>query len=220
MKKGTRLLRTDGEATYKRILETAGELIAELGFAESSSKAIAAKAEVDLASINYHFGNRGGLYQAVLAEAHRRLISMEVLQKLISSDLPAHDKLKKVIEGMVDAALEDGGWHPRVLGRELLSPSSHFQVLQREEAFPKFRLILTIFSEISSIPMGDPALFRCFVSAAAPCAMFLVVGRNVPAIAEAVASTPREVLVAHLYHFAIGGMKAIAKITTRGVSEG
>ncbi len=64
MNKTPRALRTDGEATYNRILETAGKLFATSGFAETSSKAIAAKAEVDLASINYHFGSRSGLYQA------------------------------------------------------------------------------------------------------------------------------------------------------------
>lgn len=210
-KKSTRVLRTDGEATYKRILETAGELFAESGFAESSSKAIAAKAEVDLASINYHFGSRSGLYQAVLAEAHRRFISMDALQKLSAAKLPARAKLKKVIEGMVEAAVSEQGWHTRVLVRELLSPSSHLQVLQQNEVFPKFRLILAILSEITSIPPDDPALFRCVVSVAAPCAMFLVVGRNIPAIAETVSSTPHDVLTAHLYHFAIGGLKAIGQ---------
>lgn len=211
MKKTPRVLRADGEATCRRILETAGKLIAASGFAETSSKTIATKAGVDLASINYHFGSRGGLYQAVLAEAHRRLISMEALQELTAANLPARSKLKKVIEGMVEAAAGQKGWHPRVLGRELLSPSSHFQTLQQDEIFPKFRLIVGIISEITSIPPDDPALFRCVISIVAPCAMMLVVGRNVPAVAEAVSRTPREDLAAHLYHFAIGGLKAIGR---------
>ena len=59
------------------------------------------------------------------------------------------------------------------------------------------------------IPPDDPALFRCLVSVAAPCAMLLVVGRGVPAFAEVADNTPREVLSAHLYDFAMGGLKAI-----------
>lgn len=209
--KAPRVLRTDGEATYNRILETAGRLFAASGFAETSSKAIAARAGVDLASINYHFGSRGGLYQEVLAEAHRRLISMEALRELTAASLPARAKLKKVIESMVEAAAGQKSWHTRVLGRELLSPSSHLQILQQNEVFPKFRLMLGIISDITSIPPDDPALFRCVISVAAPCAMMLVVGRSVPAVAEAVASTPREALAAHLYHFALGGLKAIGR---------
>lgn len=211
MTRTPRALRTDGEATYNRILETAGRLFAASGFAETSSKAIAAKAGVDIASINYHFGIRSGLYQAVLAEAHRRLISMEVLQELTASNLPARAKLKKVIEGMVEAAAAQKGWHTRVLGRELLSPSSHLQILQKNEVFPKFRLIMGIISEITSIPPDDPALFRCAISVAAPCAMMLVVRRIVPAVAKVVSSSSREALASHLYHFAIGGLKAIER---------
>lgn len=44
------------------------------GFAGAPSKTIAAAAKADMASINYHFGNRDGLYRAVLVEAHHRII--------------------------------------------------------------------------------------------------------------------------------------------------
>lgn len=211
MSKIHRALRTDGEATRKRILETAGELFAVSGFAETSNKAIAAQAGVDLASINYHFGNRGGLYQAVLAEAHCRFISIEVLQEANAADLPPRDKLKKLIGDLVEGAARHQGWHSRVLGRELMSPSSHLQVLQQNEVFPKFRVIVGILSEITSIPPDDPTLFRCALSIAAPCVMLLLVGRNVSAVDKVVSSVPREVLAAHLYHFAIGGLEAVAR---------
>lgn len=211
LNKTPRALRADGKATSTHILETAGRLFAASGFAETSSKDIAAKAGVNLASINYHFGDRSGLYQAVLTEAHRRLISMEALQKLTAANLPARDKLRKVIEGMVETATGQKNWHSQVLGRELLSPTSHLQVLQKNEALPKFRMLLGILSEITSIPLGDPALFRCAISVAAPCMMMLVVGRHVSPLADALANTPRETLIAHLHHFAIGGLTAIGR---------
>ena len=45
MSKARRAVRTDGEATRNRILEAAGELFAAGGYAETTSKAIAARAE-------------------------------------------------------------------------------------------------------------------------------------------------------------------------------
>ena len=66
-------LRTDGQATRERILEAAGELIGANGYAQTTAKAVADRAEVSLTLINYHFGGREGLYRAVLIEAHRRL---------------------------------------------------------------------------------------------------------------------------------------------------
>ncbi len=206
-----RTSRADGEATRHRILEVAGGLFAASGFAETTSKAIAAKAKVDLASINYHFGSRNGLYQTVLAEAHRQLISLESLHALAATNLPARGKLRKLIEGLAEKVVSNRGWHARVLGHELLSPTSHLQVLQQNEILPKIRLVLGILSEITGLPADDPALFRCLISIAAPCSMLLVAGRNLPAMAEHLRHTSPEELAAHLYHFAVGGLQAIRK---------
>lgn len=210
MSRSRRALRTDGEATYNRILEAAGELFAANGFAETSNKAIATHAGVDLASINYHFGSRGGLYDTVLIEAHRRLISVESLQQLASADLSARVKLRKLIEGLVECATIDGAWHASVLAREILSPSSHLKTLQESAVPTKLPIILNVLSEITSFPPGDPALLRCAMSVLAPCALLLVVGRNIPApFADDIRSMPRDALVEHLYDFAVGGLDAI-----------
>src|SRR3954469_24947558 len=93
--------RADGTGTRDRILECAGELFAATGYAETTAKAIAAAARVDLASINYHFGSRTGLYQAVLVEAHRRLITLELLERLERADAPATAKFERLIEVLV-----------------------------------------------------------------------------------------------------------------------
>ena len=49
-------------------LSSEGELSPD-GIRRNTQQAIAAPAQVDLASINHHFGNCSGLYQTVLAEA-------------------------------------------------------------------------------------------------------------------------------------------------------
>lgn len=210
-KKTVRTQRADGEVTYNRILVAAGELFASVGFAETTSKMIAAEAEVDLASINYHFGSRNGLYQAALTEAHRRLINVGDLERLAASTVPATTKLKKLIEFLVDGATGTERWPVRILGREILAPSSHFLSMQQTEVMPKFRIILPILSEITAIPPDDPALVRCLVSVAAPCAMLLVVGRGPNIFANQILEMPREALVEHLYSFAIGGLGAISQ---------
>jgi len=211
MNKPPRALRADGEATYNRILMAAGELIAGAGFAETSNKAIATLAEVDLASINYHFGSRKGLYDAVLAHAHRRLIDIDDMQHILAGDFTAQDKLRRIIEELVDGATSNQGWHIRVLSRELLSPSSHLQALLQREIPPKAQILLAVLSEITAIPIGDPALLRCLVSVAGPCAMLLVVGREALPFADQIVEMPREDLIEHLYSFAIGGLAAIRR---------
>ncbi len=53
-------------STKLKILDAAEELFAESGFADTSLRQITQKAEVNLASVNYHFGSKKELIQSVL----------------------------------------------------------------------------------------------------------------------------------------------------------
>ncbi len=53
--------------TVDRILDAAEELFAERGFSETSLRMITGKADVNLAAVNYHFGSKKALIQAVFA---------------------------------------------------------------------------------------------------------------------------------------------------------
>jgi AcrR family transcriptional regulator len=55
--------------TRREILRAAGESFAAAGFAGATTRQVAAKAGVNVATLHYHFGNKEGLYRAVLEEA-------------------------------------------------------------------------------------------------------------------------------------------------------
>jgi AcrR family transcriptional regulator len=63
--------------TQERILDAAETLFAERGFAATSLRAIAARAEVNLAATHYHFGSKKGLLAAVF---HRRIAPINALR--------------------------------------------------------------------------------------------------------------------------------------------
>ena len=199
--------RKDGEATRTRILEAAGELFAAQGFAESSNKAVAAKAEVDLASINYHFGSRNGLYLAVLDEARRRFLDISNLQRILQAPQPATDKLRALIEQVVHKASSGrGSWHLRVLAAELLTPSSHGQALQGT-APQKLMLLKGLFSEISGLALDDPALTRCILCVTAPWAMLLIGPRGGSGAVQEILGMPPAQVCEQLYRFALAGLR-------------
>ncbi|MBP7188979.1 MAG: TetR family transcriptional regulator [Thiopseudomonas sp.] len=53
--------------TVERILDAAEILFAEKGFSETSLRLITSKAQVNLAAVNYHFGSKKSLIQAVFS---------------------------------------------------------------------------------------------------------------------------------------------------------
>lgn len=210
MNKPARGLRSDGEATRIRILEAAGELFASTGYAETPNKAIAAHAQVDLASINYHFGTRSGLYQAVLAESYGQVLGLAKLKQLVDSELAPASKLRVLTEQLVGhATREPQAWQLRVLAREILAPTSHLQTLFQNEARPKVALLRRMLSEITQIPADDPALTRCLLNVIAPCLMLLVGGRNFPGPVQEIFQMSSQTIADHLFHFALGGLESI-----------
>jgi TetR/AcrR family transcriptional regulator, regulator of cefoperazone and chloramphenicol sensitivity len=200
--------RSDGEATRQIILETAGELFAERGLAETPSKAIAVRAGTNIASINYHFADRDGLYRAVLLKAHDRFINVAALRELADTSQPPRTKLHRLLELLVGGAVPQDRWHAKLLSREILSPSSHMMALKRELQ-PKFDLITTILSQISGIATDDPRLPACLVSVVAPCAMLLTARNDNSLSAELFRQTSLEELSEHLATFAFAGLEAV-----------
>src|ERR1700747_695989 len=67
------------DITRERIMKAAERLFAEKGYDGTSVRAIVAKARVNQAAINYHFGGKDGLYREVLRAAFRALTETPTL---------------------------------------------------------------------------------------------------------------------------------------------
>ncbi|WP_431221840.1 TetR/AcrR family transcriptional regulator [Serratia sp. L9] len=204
----SRARRSDGDITRKRILEAAGELIAERGYAQTTNKAIASAAEVDLAAINYHFGGREGLYLAVLSLAHRHYLDGDTLAELAASDRPPEEKLGIFLETFISKLNEGSGWHGRVFARELLSPSVQLADFVNTEGLGKIQSVRKIVSEAAGISPDHPALLPCMLSVVAPCMMLMVAGDRIPGPIREIAAMQTQTLTEHFKRFSLAGLKA------------
>ncbi len=61
-------VRIDGEESRLRLLHAAVNCFAEYGYSKTSTRHIAAQAEVNIAAISYYFGDKAGLYRAAFTE--------------------------------------------------------------------------------------------------------------------------------------------------------
>src|SRR5260221_11448270 len=87
-----------GEDTRRRILDTAIEEFAAVGYEAASTRALAERAGVNLPAIPYYFGSKEGLYRAandqILCGIDNRMapVSDRVIAAL-AADEPAHKDL-------------------------------------------------------------------------------------------------------------------------------
>lgn len=203
--------REDGAHTRRQLLEVAGQVFAEHGYARATSKEICERAGANIAAVNYHFGGKDGLYSAVLEEAHARLISIDMVAAAAGSNT-AGAKLHALLSRIVgETANRDGAaWELRVLSREILSPSPLMGPMLSNQVAPKAKLVRGMVGEMLGLPATHPAVSRTVVSLIGPCVMLLMVNRDVLGkVLPSLDMTP-QALVDHLVTFALAGMKAVA----------
>lgn len=120
------------EATTKqRILDAAEELFADNGFDHTSLRAITARARVNLAAVNYHFGSKEVLIRTLFERRvapmnAARMQRLEALQRRYGEHIP----LPELVEAFVGPAMalsrdtERGGARfMKLLGRSYTEPS-------------------------------------------------------------------------------------------------
>ena len=111
--------------TKTRILDAAESLFAEHGFSDTSLRLITTRASVNLASVNYHFGSKKELIQAVIAR-HLKLFMPLLNDKLTTlCSLQATPTLLDVFDCFVDPllALEQQSKNGTVIFMQLLGRS-------------------------------------------------------------------------------------------------
>lgn len=211
-KQMSRARRSDGDLTKSKILEAAGRLIAQLGWAKTSNKEIVKLAEVDLAAINYHFGGRDGLYQAVLSEAHAHYLNEQELQEIAEMQCDPEEKLGVFFETLVIKLVEQDVWHGKVFIREIFSPSAHLLNFFETEGTRKFQIIRHIISQITDLDENDPTLLPCIFSVVAPCLMLIMTSVAASGPLQNMRCVPAKQLAQHFKTFSLAGLKAVVHL--------
>ncbi|MCY0964657.1 TetR/AcrR family transcriptional regulator [Parathalassolituus penaei] len=104
--------------TAKSILNAAEELFSERGFAETSLRNITTRAGVNLAAVNYHFGSKKELIQAVFARFLTPFcVDLEQVLKAYEEGLQERTpQLPELLELLAATALKAGKGNPRRIG--------------------------------------------------------------------------------------------------------
>src|ERR1035438_896270 len=100
------------DATEARILETAGHVFAETGFQAAKVRDICARAGVNLAAVNYHFGDKLGLYNEVLRYAARAAGNVATFDPALPGRAP-EAKLRAFVLGLQRRHFRSGSAGPR-----------------------------------------------------------------------------------------------------------
>lgn len=205
--------RAAGQATRQHLLETAGQVFAELGFAGGTTKEIASRAGTPMASINYHFGSREGLYEAVLVEAHRQIVNLDELLAVTQDSAASPRDMLRAILGRVLGApgRRDSPWGFRVMIREALSPSAIFPTLVQKAVLPKALVMRGLIGQVLGLPPDHPGVQRAVAFVVLPAIMLLVAPR--PGLERLLPAVLQDGQALHedLVRYVMAGLDALAE---------
>jgi TetR/AcrR family transcriptional regulator len=142
-----------GPETRTSIIDSAERLIAAQGFSATTIKQIAEAARVNTSLLYYYFGDKEGLYRAVVERLLEQLIAMGTTA-LSSEDDPVA-AVRAIIAGQAKLLSSTPSWI-RILARELLD-AEHSRVGE-----PARRVASTVFAQLcATIRRGQAqGLFR------------------------------------------------------------
>jgi AcrR family transcriptional regulator len=135
----------DSHKTRIQILDVAEELFSEQGLGRVSIRDITRKAKVNLAAINYHFGSKQELIDAVF---ERRIIPVNearlaALDEVERKAGKRHPKVEDILEAFIRPALQSSlqanngsTAFSRLFGRCLSEPNPEVEALLRKQFEP------------------------------------------------------------------------------------
>lgn len=202
--------------TRQRLLEAATEVFAEQGFRNARVRDICDRAQANVAAINYHFGDKKGLYAEVLHQGFQTLTGGDPTEwGGVAEDAPPGQRLHAFVTTMLTQLLADGrgATHARLVAREMVDPSDAITRVIDEGIRPQVELLLHLVRDRLGSSADEQQVRRCASSILGQC-LFYYFAR--PAIIM-LPLEPRlhpeaiEPIAAHITAFSLASLEHLAR---------
>lgn len=205
----------------ERILLAAGREFAERGYEAATVRDICTAAGVNVAAVNYYFGDKRRLYIESVKHAHEERFR-RVPQPEWAPGTPADRRLRDFVGSMLDRMLGEGQppWQVRLMMRELLQPTEACRELVEDSIRPHFGILLGILDELVGGALPASELRRVGLSIIGQCFLYRaagdVVAMLVPAGELDAFHTPRAI-ADHVTRFTLAALGAVKPLVRPGV---
>src|ERR1035441_503366 len=136
-------------STREKLVESAGHVFAEHGYHATTVREIVKRSGANIAAVNYHFGDKLGLYTEVLQQSVRAA-RVDAINSAPDQNAPPEDILRAVIRARLQSVttpnLQD--WHFRIMVHELVQPTPALSRVVNEVSRPIYERLLELIGRI------------------------------------------------------------------------
>jgi AcrR family transcriptional regulator len=163
--------------TREKLVEAAGQLFAEHGYYAATVREIVKRSGANIAAVNYHFGDKLGLYTEVLRRSVKAA-RVDAISSALDQDAQPEDILRAVIrtrlQSLTRPHLQD--WHFRIMVHELAQPTPALERVVNEVSRPIYKRLLELIGSIAGLSPKDEKTRLCAHSVMGQILMYVVAG--------------------------------------------
>ena len=207
----------EADSTRARLLQAAAEVFAEYGYYAATVREICTRADVNVAAINYHFGDKMELYTEVLHQSVSVVSSVE--KEAIGRALDRHEPpeviLKLVINAMLQAicGTDRPGRHLRLMAHELAQPTPAISRVINEETRPNYDWLRGFIGEILGLPPDHEKTRLCTHSVIGQVVHYAMAGPILVQLWPEMKRTPEQLerVASHIAEFSLAYLQKRGK---------
>jgi TetR/AcrR family transcriptional regulator, regulator of cefoperazone and chloramphenicol sensitivity len=199
--------------TRDRLLKAAARLFADRGFKKVTVRDICRVARANVAAVNYHFGDKLGLYREVMQSAIDAMRATNDAARRAGAGRPPEEQLRRYIAIFVHRLLTPGNdaVH-KLIQREMNDPTPALDTLVEQGVRPRVEYLSGLIAEIVGCAPTDQRVLRCVASVQSQTISYLP---NPVAARLGLANKPTAAnlneIAEHIAEFSLAGVHAVGR---------
>jgi TetR/AcrR family transcriptional regulator, regulator of cefoperazone and chloramphenicol sensitivity len=199
--------------TRDRLLKAAERLFADRGFKKVTVRDICRVARANVAAVNYHFGDKLGLYREVMQSAIDAMRGTSDAARLAGEGQPPEEQLRRYITIFVQRVLTPGNdiVH-KLINREMNDPTPALDLLVEQGVRPRVEYLSGLVAAIIGSGPSDQRVLRCVAGVQAQIVSYLpnpIAAR----LGFTIEPTPANLseIAEHIAEFSLAGVHAVGR---------
>jgi AcrR family transcriptional regulator len=199
--------------TRQRLLDAAAQLFADRGFKKVTVREICRASRANVAAVNYHFGDKSGLYREVVKTAIQAMRETNELSQRAGEGESPEDQIRAFVRIFVQRLSGTGpsAWIHRLMAREMEDPSEALDLVMRQVIQPRIEYLSRVAGTVMGLPPTDARVLRAISSLQGQCLLF---SRPAPASMQQLwgpVQNDIDGIIEHIAEFSLAGMKELGR---------
>jgi TetR/AcrR family transcriptional regulator, regulator of cefoperazone and chloramphenicol sensitivity len=206
----------EDEATRTKLLHSAAAVFAEVGYNAATVRQICAHAQVNVASVNYHFGDKLGLYTEVLRHSAGPDAQLRIRAAMSAAATP-EDALRIFVRGIFEKVYGDKPEADvKIMTQEMVNPTPAFDAVIEQVIRPQYKQLCSVIGRILGRPPTAAITRLCVYSFMGQVMHYFhgreVIARLSPGMKVA---AERDRIADHIVNFTLAGLQSETLPTAR-----